>query len=800
MAGMNRFMKVCVSFIFFFLTAFLNCGAQATVRQKEKTTPAEIERYKQEAGRLVSFLEYSMNIVGSDSSTVEEKESVIYFSYLKIYKDKKVLIEDDLDENRQVPVYKAVQSYLQDIAYFYKKVQFSMEVENIEFLESESHVSFLKITASRHLKGIGLYNDTIENTQRRYIEMNIDSKNKEVKVVSMYTTKPDEKGELVSWWNQLPEEWKVVFKKATGIADSVQYEQIKRMTAIETVDLSDNKSITDFSPLSRLTELKQIDLSGTVISDLNIIRNLIQLEVLKVDGTQLLVIPPLRYLHKLSSLNISNTGISTLEGVQYFPNLRRLYCAGTLISDFSPLAEIKYLEELDCSGTGMKDLSSLSICTNLTRLDVSDTKVESLMPLSTLFNLRNLNLSNTMVTDIQPLQSLRKLMQLSFNNTWVTNLKPLLGITTLKTIYCDNTRIHKEETAEFVQKHKNTLVIYESEGLVKWWSSMNGEWKKVFRQGRQMDDIPSKEQLAILTSIDSINISSNPKISDLIPLKAITNLKVLNLSFTHVESLNPIADIASLQKLVISGTGIKKLDDLAKLNRLSLLICNNTQIDSLTLADFINSRKNCLVIYKSGELIKWWDQLNVQWKAIFRGNIRLDSPPSEIQLHRLANLDSINLSGQNIGSIEPLHEFLYLRYLGLSKCAFNFLPNLKTFRQLTVLDISDNPLPDLNSVTENRSLLKLNCSNTAIRDLTPIQKIPRLEVLQCAGTRVKNIEPLADFFNLDYLDISNTQVRKIGSLDNLNKLKTLVCYNTLISKKTIESFKIKHPKCDLNHF
>jgi hypothetical protein len=275
---------------------------------------------------------------------------------------------------------------------------------------------------------------------------------------------------------------------------------------------------------------------------------------------------------------------------------------------------------------------------------------------------------------------------------------------------------------------------------------------------------------------------------------------VLNLSFTHVESLYAISDIVSLQKLVISGTRIKKLNDLEKLNRLSLLICNNTQIDSLTLSDFINSRKNCLVIYKSEELTRWWEQLNVQWKAIFRGNTRLDSPPAEIQLQRLCNLDSINISGNNIGSLEPLNEFPYLRYLGLSKCAFTLLPNLKSFKKLEVLDISDNPLSDLISVSENKSVKKLNCSNTAIRDLTPIQKLSQLKMLECSGTRIRTIEPLVDFFNLDYLDISNTQVRKIGSLDNLTKLRTLICYNTLISKKAIESFKIKHPKCNLNHF
>jgi len=767
---------------------------------QDQFSVADITRYKQDAARLVSFIEFSMNIIGSDSSTLEEKEAVIYSSYLKIYKDNKVLIEDDLDANRKVPTYKAVQSYLQDIAYFYKKVSFTMVVQNIEFAENELRKPYIKITVNRHLQGIGLYNDTIENSQQRFIELNIDSKNRELKVASIYTTKANEQDELMSWWKQQPDEWKTLLIKESGIKDSIQYTQIKKIILLETLSLNEDKNITDFSALSRLTALKQLDLSGTSISNLDVLRNLIQLEVLNLDNTPVLVIPFFNFLHKLNTLYINNTGISNLEFLSALPSLHKLYCSGTLITNLSPVEGLKFLEDLNCSSTAIHDLSSLSACKNLTKLNISDTQIEGLQQLSSMFNLRVLDLSNTMVNNLEPLQSLRKLTQLSFNNTWVANLKPLNGLPNLKTVYCDNTGIHESSTAEFMQNHKNALVICETEGLSKWWNTMSPEWKKYFRQGRQLADVPTKEALAALVNIDSIDISGNQRVADLAPLTLLSNLKTLKISNTRIASLNPISNLINLQKLDFSHTSISNLDDLSKLNNLVLLFCDDTPTDSLKLIRFINGNKRCLVVYKSAELMNWWGNLSNEWRAVFRLYTRLDAPPTPVQLHSLINQDSITISGKNLISLEPLTEFSHLKYLNLSKCGFSNLPNLETFRDLSVLDISDNPVIDLKAIEDNNGLRVLNCSNTAIKNLVPLEKLSHLEELKCSGTRIKDLEPVSKLTNLISLDISNTFVKKTGYLENLNKLRNFVCYNTPISKKSIDEFSKIHPKCSLTHF
>ncbi len=723
--------------VFRFLIIFIFSSSSGYAQKTEpvKMAPEDVENYKRDAVRLISFLEYSMNIIGSDSSTEEEKEAVIYSSYLKIFRDKKVLIEDDLDGNRKVPTSKLVQAYLQDIAYFYKKIKFALEIENIEFAQSETRFPYFKITIDRHLRGINLDQDTVENLLRRYVELNIDPRDKELKIVSIYTTQPNEREELISWWKGLPVEWQMVLTKEAALTDSVSYEQLKKVRGLETLDLSGNTGIRDFNPLSGLSELKQINLSGTSIVNLDVLRNLLQLELLKLDNTPVVTIPPLIYLRKLSALYIDHTGISSLDFVKFFPCLRKLSCAGTPIHDLSPVSGLKLLEELDVS------------------------------------------------------------------NTAVASLQPIAQLKGLKKIICDATPVSEQEIIEFRRQHTDALVIYESERLVNWWNNLDPEWKSFFKQRKQLMDTPSKEQLTALVKIDSVDVSGNQKIVDLLPLKILSNLKVLRFSNTGVNTLDPLADMLTLQTIDLSNTKIKDLAPLKDLPRLSLLICEHTSVDSLPLAQFILShRKSCLVVYKSTELLEWWEHLTNEWRKTFRNYLRLDASPTVQQLHQLIKLDSVDASGKSIENIGPLGEFLFLKYLGLSKCGLGTIPDLRGFVYLTTLNISDNPIIDLQPIENISGLKNINCSNTAIRDLMPLQKLIHLEVLKCSGTRIKDVEPVSKLFNLSFLDISNTVIKSVVPLDKLKKMNTLICYNTKIPKSKMDKFVKGHPACRLSYF
>ena len=91
----------------------------------------------------------------------------------------------------------------------------------------------------------------------------------------------------MSWWNDLSYEWQSIFTRKLNLSDSVSLGDVKRITAIDELDISNNQYIQTLEPLSQLLSLNHLDVSGTKISDLTPIRNLTELESLTVIDIQL---------------------------------------------------------------------------------------------------------------------------------------------------------------------------------------------------------------------------------------------------------------------------------------------------------------------------------------------------------------------------------------------------------------------------------------------------------------------------------------------------------------------------------
>ena len=94
---------------------------------------------------------------------------------------------------------------------------------------------------------------------------------------------------------------------------------------------------------------------------------------------------------------------------------------------------------------------------------------------------------------------------------------------------------------------------------------------------------------------------------------------------------------------------------------------------------------------------------------------------------------------------------------------------------------------------------ELDISNTPVEDIYEIWKLKKLKKLICAGTQIKRLDVLEKLENLEYLDCSNTNVAKLTSLDYV-PLKTLKCFNTKVSQRSIDNFKSSHPDCSVVYY
>ena len=796
---------------------FLFMCATVAHAQEAKT---DAKKHEQKVRDMVAFLEYVLNTVGSGSTSARDKDVLITESYTKIFRDSKVQIEDDLVEKRNVITNKDVQAYLKDVDFFYDDLKFEFTIKDIQGNVNANDRLFYKVSLLRNIQGTTVEGKLVNNTIPRYIEINFDPKDQDLKIVSIYTKEFDEKGALQNWWKTLSFEWQSIFQRRLNITDSVDLAAIKNISSIESLDLSGNQYITDIEPLAQLTNLQILNLSNTQVSDLTPIRNLTELTELDFSRTQLGDISALKYSDKLTKLKFNNTPVEDISVLERMTKLQQLDISETSVADFEVLENLVALKNLSVEGTDMDNLSPIDSLTNLTDLNASRTLVENVSPLRGLKNLAVLNLDSTKVSFIKPLAELTNLRILHANSTLITDLHALQELPNIERIYCDQTKINRTMADEFMARKNGVLVIYDSKDLKGWWDSLPVTWQKVLRDAAKTGSVPTNEELAKITNLDSINVSGNISLNDIDALERLQKLQSFVIKGTEISSLSPLQEHKLIRTLDISNTKvadinivrqfsdlailkadnsrIQNLDPMAELRGLKVVYADGTAIKDDHVREFLKRNSDCLVVYKTDTLLTWWNGLPEMWKDVFNKQVKITDSRKKEELHRLIELETLRFQDVAIDDLSYLGVFVRLKELGFSGTALADVTPLSMMETLRSLQASNSPIRDLSPLSGLTNLLRLDISNTAVEDLKPLVAIGNLSELNCSGTQVSNLSPLENL-SLTTLDCSNTNVKKLEPLSGL-PLETLKCYNTRVSAKEVEKFKNKVPGCNVIYY
>lgn len=781
---------------------------------------AEIETYKKEATEMMSLLEYMFNTIGSIESDAEDKNTIITESYLKIFKDSKVSIEDDLDKKRDAVINKEAQSYLKDIDFFFTDAIFKFDVQSVtHFLTPENQVVF-KVTMNRSLRAKTVNGDSLNNNQVRYVEINLNQAQKDLKIASIYTTKLNEAEELKSWWATLSTDWKGVFGTYVSLPDTVSLAHIRNILNLERMDISGYKSINDLEPLSRLTKLKEVNISNTQASNLAPLRNLSNLEILNCSNTEANSLEAIKYAINLRELYCQNTKINSLEAVRNFSKLDKLYFFNTPISSLEPIMGLSALRELRGEATAITDLSPLKNINSLNFLDIPNTPITDLKPLANLSQLERLDFSNTQVKSLDGVQGLRKLKNILFNATQVGDLNPLQGIATLEKVYCDQSKITRDIARKFMSANPSILVIFDSETLSNWWNGMSGEWKIAFGKYVKYTGLPNKDQLQQMANLTEVNVSNNIAINTLEPLKEVTNLKklfcngtsvsdltplkdlidlqIIEANNTKVNNLRPLANLTNLEKISVENCGLTTLQGIEKLNVLKFLYCDKNTL-TLDQVDALNKLlPSCLVVHQSEVLRLWWQNLPDAWKQVFGQHIKIDNPPTREQTHQVATLEVLRIDNNNaIRDLEPVRQLRRLKELTFSNTLVSNISPLMSLKNIEKLDFSKNPIGDIAPLTDMISLKYLAFENTPANQLISVGKLINLEEINFSGTQISDLEALKGLTNLRVVSFYSTRVSNLKDIIELPKLKTVKCYNTKVWQSRAKNFREKRPEVEL---
>lgn len=795
-------MKYLFSFLLFF--TFISSQAQVA---------ADSARYD-EVRSLVNFYKYMLNTVGSNSNSTRDKEVIISESYKKVFKDQFVQIEDDLALNRKVITNKDVSAYLRDVDFFFENIQFDFQDIDIEKVNLEDGSYYFLASFESTITAITYDGQNQSRSQKRFIELNLDEQASDLKIVSVYSTKVSREKELALWWESLSFEWITIFNQQVAF-DSISGSALKKIAAIDSLNLSDNVFIQDLEALSALKDLKFLDVSNTKVTDLNPLRYARNLKSLNASNTKVSDISVLQYFPSLTSLNLAQTEINEIKEVDRIGKLQQLNLSATQVYDFSPLKNLELIKVIDLSNTSFDDPTHLASSQGLKEVNLSRTPVDHLFVFQSLPEVELLDLSESQIVNLNGLEKHPALKELYINQTAVQSLEPVEGNPNLRKIYADLSGVTEPVASDFMSQHPQIVVVTNSEQVMKWWIELPANWKSVFSALIGHTD-PTKEDLAKLLTIDSLNVA-NRKLYIETPLFKFKRLKYLDVSHNDfvtldfakempdleyliginlpVESTDDLASNKKLKHLNLSRTKLKNVKTLEQLHSLEHLDVEGTFVEEEQVIEHLSTNPNTVIIYQSDSLLAWWNNISPSWQSVF------NLPESDsYHLHQLIESQEIEINNKPIQSLAPLQAFINLKSVSLDRLKLTNLNELYTIKSLENLSYTNGPLQTLEGIDQLQQLKILNISNTAIEDLKDLYYLSSLEQLNCSRTGLKNLKGVDKLVNMESLDISNTRIWRLDRLSSMRRIKTLICNNTRISQSKINDFQADRPDCEITFY
>lgn len=216
-----------------------------------------------------------------------------------------------------------------------------------------------------------------------------------------------------------------------------------------------------------------------------------------------------------------------------------------------------------------------------------------------------------------------------------------------------------------------------------------------------------------------------PGVSNLKPLTAFPDLKLLGIQRSAVSDFSPLARLPVLETLIISAEGrAVNIDTLVPVR----------SVTSLTIENF--------------------------------ANLNLTPLSSMIQLIALA------LKSGSVTNAEALTRMSQLKQLSLVSLGLTDLTFLPLDAALSSLDLGKNPgLTSIGPVAVFKLLTSLRVSETAVTDFKPtggLASLNLLDISQVEGaTSPADLEPLAGLTKLTALHANNRQIKNLGSLTKL---------------------------------
>ena len=194
---------------------------------------------------------------------------------------------------------------------------------------------------------------------------------------------------------------------------------------------------SDISALSTAANLVYLDLSGNSIQDISALNDMSLLEYVNLESNAVTVLDPLVGKDALTELNISKNNLSSLNALANSTGLVRLIADDNQLMDVSVLTSMPQLEYFTAANNHIPDVSCLSGCTGMKHLDLSNNRLSSIDVLGQMPKLEYLDISHNSITELPKLPKDAQLQHFyaSYNN--LASVENLAGLPLLAFVDVD---------------------------------------------------------------------------------------------------------------------------------------------------------------------------------------------------------------------------------------------------------------------------------------------------------------------------------------------------------------------------
>jgi Leucine-rich repeat (LRR) protein len=298
--------------------------------------------------------------------------------------------------------------------------------------------------------------------------------------------------------------------------------------------------------------------------------------------------------------------------------------------------------------------------------------------------------------------------------------------------------------------------------------------------------------LSQMLDLEYLDLSSCVAIQDISPLRALRNLKSLDLPIRKISDVSPVfalsslarlalnspdasdltwlSDCEALRYLVVSEIGDAELQALGRLSRLEAVEITDAKADQWAELGKLGNLRNVHLV-RSGVVrsFEWLTGLS-NLKVLSLHSCEYDDPTP---IGRLRTLGSLTFSGTSVNALPSFDDQAALSELRIFDASVSDLSPIRNLPELRTLLIFTAPVSDLEPISNLRALERLAVSCTSVKDLEPLAGLPNLKFLNIGGTLVKDLRALESFTKLETLNMNETPVSDLRPLRGLCELKTL---------------------------